>query len=87
MKASRPSSPAEPIQDAPKAAGVARLLADFNGDSLLDNGDIQSFNAAFLAPDIAADMNGDGFLDNGDINLFIRAFIGGTGSGTPICPF
>ena len=48
---------------------------DFNGDGILDNGDIGSFVALFLASDLSADINGDGILDNGDIGAFVALFL------------
>ena len=51
--------------------------ADTNGDGILDNGDIGTFIALFLAGDPAADFNNDTFLDNGDIGAFIAAFLAG----------
>ena len=50
---------------------------DFNGDGVVDNGDIGAFVALFLSGDLAADCNGDGILDNGDIAAFVAAFLAG----------
>jgi hypothetical protein len=55
----------------------APCLADTNGDGILDNGDIGTFVALFLAGDLAADFNADGILDNGDIGAFVVAFLAG----------
>ena len=48
---------------------------DFNGDGVLDNGDIGAFVGLFLASDLTADINGDGILDNGDIGAFVALFL------------
>ncbi|MFT5423010.1 MAG: hypothetical protein ACI89L_000783 [Phycisphaerales bacterium] len=52
---------------------------DFNGDGILDNGDIGAFIGLFLAGDLTADVNGDGILDNGDIGSFIELFLAAAG--------
>lgn len=52
-------------------------VADFNADSVLDNGDIQAFVGAFLAGSFSADLNGDSLVDNGDIGLFVGLFLDG----------
>lgn len=51
--------------------------ADLNDDGILDNGDISSFVALFLAGDPKADLNGDGIVDNGDISMFVAFFLAG----------
>ena len=51
--------------------------ADLNGDSIVDQGDIQSFITLFLAGDAAADLNGDTVVDQGDIQSFIAFFLEG----------
>ncbi|MFG0305432.1 MAG: GC-type dockerin domain-anchored protein [Phycisphaerales bacterium JB040] len=48
---------------------------DFNGDGILDNGDIGAFVQLFLQGNLAADVNGDGILDNGDIGAFVQLFL------------
>ncbi|MFT5424897.1 MAG: hypothetical protein ACI89L_002700 [Phycisphaerales bacterium] len=53
---------------------------DFNGDGILDNGDIGLFIAAKLGQDLSiADVNGDGVCDNGDIGAFVSLFLSCTG--------
>lgn len=52
---------------------------DFNGDGIIDNGDIGAFIGLFLAGDLAADVNGDGLLDNGDIGSFVQLFLAEAG--------
>lgn len=52
---------------------------DFNGDGIVDNGDIGAFVALFLAGDLRADVNADGVLDNGDIGTFVQLFLASTG--------
>lgn len=52
---------------------------DFNGDGIIDNGDIGAFIGLFLAGDVAVDVNGDGLLDNGDIGTFVQLFLAETG--------
>lgn len=49
--------------------------AEFNGDGILDHGDIGAFVDAFVSVDAAADLNRDGVIDNDDISVFIQAFI------------
>ncbi|MFT5423820.1 MAG: hypothetical protein ACI89L_001609 [Phycisphaerales bacterium] len=55
------------------------LAIDFNGDGILDNGDIGAFVTAFLTGNLSADINGDGILDNGDIGAFVQLFLGCAG--------
>ncbi|MFG0305533.1 MAG: GC-type dockerin domain-anchored protein [Phycisphaerales bacterium JB040] len=52
---------------------------DFNGDGIIDNGDIGAFVALFIAGDLRADVNDDGVLDNGDIGTFVQLFLAATG--------
>ena len=52
---------------------------DFNGDGVLDNGDVGAFVNAFLAGDPCADYTADGILDNGDIRAFTDRFLACTG--------
>jgi len=54
---------------------LAPLTLDFNGDGILDNGDIGAFIAAFLGGQPSANLNGDGILDNGDISCFVARFL------------
>ncbi|MFT5424898.1 MAG: hypothetical protein ACI89L_002701 [Phycisphaerales bacterium] len=51
------------------------LSIDFNGDTILDNGDIGAFIGAFLTQSASADLNGDGVVDNGDIGAFVSLFL------------
>lgn len=63
--------------DDPDLAVVLACTADYNGDGVLDLGDIQAFVNEFLAADIAADLTGDGVLDLGDIQAFVALFLAG----------
>lgn len=51
--------------------------AEFNGDAVLDRGDITSFIERFLSMHPAADMNADGIVDLGDISTYVQAFLNG----------
>ena len=51
------------------------LLADLNGDGILDTGDIGTFVDMFLGNQREADMNQDGIVDNGDITTFVDLFV------------
>jgi hypothetical protein len=55
------------------------LSIDYNGDGILDNGDIGGFISAFLAQSASADLNGDGVVDNGDIGAFVALFLACSG--------
>jgi len=52
---------------------------DFNGDGIIDNGDIGAFVGLFLTGDLSGDINGDGVLDNGDIGAFVELFLASAG--------
>ena len=58
-------------------ASACGCPADYNGDGVLDNGDIGDFVSDFLAGGTNADFNNDGVLDNGDISAFVEAFLRG----------
>jgi len=68
---------ADPRNEASTPLNSDCCPADFNGDGVLDNGDIGAFVQAFLDGDLAADINGDTVLDNGDIRAFVDLFLAG----------
>lgn len=49
---------------------------DFNGDDLVDAGDLTSFVSAFLASDPSSDVDGDGLYALADLVTFIRWYLG-----------
>ncbi|MFT5423448.1 MAG: hypothetical protein ACI89L_001225 [Phycisphaerales bacterium] len=57
------------------AITIGGLIADLNGDGILDLGDIGVFVNAFLSRDPLADVNNDGVFDLGDIGAFVEAFL------------
>ena len=65
------------LSDQPDAGACAQL--DYNGDTVLDNGDIGAFVGLFIAQDLSTDLNGDGVVDNGDIGTFVSLFLACTG--------
>lgn len=67
-----------------------RATVDWNGDGVVDNGDMSGpggFVPAYLAADPAADVNYDGVLDNGDISAFVALFSSYAGDLGPRNPF
>lgn len=53
-----------------------KLVADFDGDSELSDGDTDQFQQLWESGDPKADMNGDGEIDATDFAAFVDAFNG-----------
>jgi hypothetical protein len=60
------------------------VLADLNGDGLVDRADLIAFEACVLGPGVTqsdpacagADLDGDGDVDQSDFGLLQRAYTG-----------
>ncbi len=54
--------------------GIDGLVADINGDGVVDTADLGLLIAAFGTGDPQADLNGDGVVDTADLGLLISQF-------------
>jgi RHS repeat-associated protein len=55
--------------------------ADMDGNYIVDAGDLQAFQTAYMGEDPAADLNGDEVFDQADLTLFTTAFTNAPAGG------